>query len=182
MILKKKSTAIAVLALVFLAGTLFGTHRSLSHLRSQTQEAFYEGTDASGYGIATNLKLRVEYARNLCKIADGYGADTQLREVEAACSALENASDAGEKYNANVALSAAVTGLSDALASASLSEEDAGYRKELTADIASYEMRIDKLAASYNSEVRSFNNDIMAGIPAGPLGRLTGISLLEEYQ
>ena len=68
MILKKKSTAIAVLALVFLAGTLFGTHRSLSHLRSQTQEAFYEGTDASGYGIATNLKLRVEYARNLCMI------------------------------------------------------------------------------------------------------------------
>lgn len=61
-------------------------------------------------------------------------------------------------------------------------EEDEGYRKELTADIASYEMRIDKLAASYNSEVRSFNNDIMAGIPAGPLGRLTGISLLEEYQ
>jgi hypothetical protein len=179
--LKKRSTAVGVLVAVFLLGTLFGTHRSLSGIRKDTQEAFYVGVDDSGYGIQTNLKLRVEYARNLCKIASRYDAAEAQKAVEDACTALESAQTAEEKYAANNALTGAVTDLSDTLAAQSLSDEDEGYRKSLTADLSSYEMRIDKLATAYNTEVRTFNDDILGSIPGGMIGKLTGVRELEAY-
>jgi hypothetical protein len=179
--LKKRSTAVGVLVAVFLLGTLFGTHRSLSSIRKDTQEAFYVGVDDSGYGIQTNLKLRVEYARNLCKIASRYDAAEETQAVEDACTDLESAQTADEKYAANNALTGAVTDLSDTLAAQSLSDEDESYRKSLTADLSSYEMRIDKLATAYNTEVRTFNDDILGSIPGGVIGKLTGVRELEAY-
>jgi hypothetical protein len=180
-LLKQQSFAVGVLVAVFLLGTLFGTHRSLSSIRKDTQEAFYVGVDDSGYGIQTNLKLRVEYARNLCKIASRYDASAEQQAVEDACAALESAETADAKYAANNALTGAVTELSDTLAAQSLSEEDESYRKSLTTDLSSYEMRIDKLASAYNSAVRTFNDDILESVPGGMIGRLTGVTELEVY-
>lgn len=179
--MKKTGTAIAVLILVVILGTLFGTHRSLSSLRQDTAQAFYQGVDNSGYGISTNLDLRVEYARNLCKVGGRYSVSQQVTAVEDACAALENAETPEEKYDANNGLTSAVSDLSDALAGQSLSQEDAQLRKSLTTDLSSFEMRIDKLASAYNTEVRSFNEDILGGFPAGLLGGLLGIDDLEEY-
>ena len=63
----------------------------------------------------------------------------------------------------------------------SLSQTDEDYRKSLTADIASYEMRIDKLATAFNAEARTFNEDILGGFPAHFFGALTGVDEVEEY-
>ncbi len=180
-LLKKSGAAYTVLAVVVVFGALFGTWRSLTGLRKDTAEAFYVGVDDSGYGISTNLDLRVEYARNLCKIAADYDVTAEIDAVEAACTELEDAEDFDEKYDANNALTDAVDMLSLALQRQSLSQEDEGYRKSLTADIASYEMRIDKLATDFNAGVRQFNGDIMGGFPAGALGSVTGVKELEEY-
>ena len=89
--LKKRAAAGAVLAAVLIFGTLFGSYRSLSGLQKDAAGAFYVGVDDSGYGIATNLDLRVEYARNLCKIAADYDAAAEVQAVEQACTALEEA-------------------------------------------------------------------------------------------
>jgi hypothetical protein len=101
--------------------------------------------------------------------------------VEDACTALESAQTADDKYAANNALTGAVTDLSDTLAAQSLSDEDESYRKSLTADLSSYEMRIDKLATAYNTEVRTFNDDILGSVPGGMIGKLTGVRELEVY-
>jgi hypothetical protein len=177
--MKKRSTAWVVLALVLVLGTLFGTHRSLKSLQSQVTEAFYQGTDGSGYGISGNLALRVEYARNLCKIAGNYDVEAARQGVEDACTELEQAEDFHEKFQANQALTDAVDTLSRALEAQTLTEEDEGYRKSLTADLASYQMRIDKLASSFNAQVREYHSDI--GFPAGLIGALTGVGDVEEY-
>lgn len=179
--LKKRAVACTVLALVLVFGTLFGTHRSLTGLRKDAAEDFYVGADDSGYGIATNLDLRVEYARNLCKIAGGYDVALEIQVVEEACTALEDAADFGEKYDANNDLTDAVDTLSLALQKQSLSQEDEGYRKSLAADIASYEMKIDKLATEFNAGVRAFNGNVLGGFPAPCFGALTGVEKLEEY-
>lgn len=179
--MKKRGTAWVVLALVLVLGTVFGTWRSLSGLRHTAQENFYTGVDGSGYGISTNLDLRVEYARNLCKIAAKYDAAEATEAVESACLALEDAGDFSEKYDANNLLTGAVESLSQTLSGQTLTQEDEDYRKSLTADIASYEMKIDKLATPFNQEVRSFNQDALGSFPGGLLGRLTGIHELEEY-
>ncbi len=178
--MKKYSTAITVLVAVVVLGTLFGTHRSLSGLRKDAAEAFYQGADGSGYGISTNLDLRVEYARNFCKIAARYDAAAEISQVEAACEALEAADRFDDLYDANNRLTDAVNALSLQLEQQTLSESDERYRKSLTADLASYEMRIDKLASDFNAEVRSFNR-YLDSFPAGILGRLVGIGNLEEY-
>ena len=179
--LKKRGTACGVLAVVLLLGTLFGTWRSLTGLQRDTREYFYTGVDESGYGIATNLDLRVEYARNLCKIASKYDAGAETGAVESACAALEDAEGFAAKYDANNDLAGAVDALSLKLQDQALSQEDEDYRKSLTADIASYEMKIDKLATPFNQEVRSFNQDALGSFPGGILGRLTGVKELEEF-
>ena len=179
--LKKRGTAFGVLAVVLIFGTLFGTWRSLNGLRRDTLEYFYTGVDESGYGIATNLDLRVEYARNLCKIAEKYDATAETGAVQSACTALEDAEDFGAKYDANNDLAGAVEALSMKLAGQALSQEDESYRKSLTADISSYEMKIDKLATPFNQEVRSFNQDALGSFPGDILGRLTGVKELEEF-
>lgn len=179
--MKNRSVACGVLALVLVFGTVFGTWRSLTGLRRDASEAFYTGVDGSGYGIATNLDLRVEYARNLCKIAAKYDAAAEVQTVESACRALEDAADFSGKYDANNDLTGAVESLSQKLSGQALSQEDEDYRKSLTADIASYEMKIDKLATAFNQEVRSYNQDALGSFPGGILGRLTGVRELEEY-
>jgi hypothetical protein len=42
-------------------------------------------------------------------------------------------------------------------------------------------MRIDKLATAYNTEVRTFNDDILGSVPGGMIGKLTGVRELEVY-
>lgn len=179
--MKKRGTACAVLAVVLVFGTLFGSWRSLTVERGTCSEAFYVGVDNSGYGIATNLDLRVDYARNLCKIAADYDAAEATAAVEQACAELEAAEDFDQKYDANNALTDAVDTLSRKLQGLPQSQEDEDFRKELTADIASYEMKIDKLATDFNAGVRQFNGDVLGGFPAKFIGALTGIQELEEY-
>ncbi len=179
--MKKRGIAYTILALTLVFGTLFGSWRSLTAERRDATEAFYVGTDQSGYGIATNLDLRVEYARNLCKIAARYDASAETTAVEDACSALESAESFGDKYEANNTLTDAVDALDLTLQNLSLSQEDESYRKSLTADIASYEMKIDKLATDFNAEIRQFNDHILGGFPANIFGGLTGINEVEEY-
>ena len=179
--MKKRGTAYGVLAAVLVLGTLFGTFRSLTSERRSASEAFYVGVDGSGYGISTNLDLRVEYARNLCKIAARYDASAETEQVEQACSDLEAAEGFSEKYDANTALTDAVDTLDQKLQSLSLSQEDDEFRQSLTADIASYEMKIDKLATDFNAGARQFNDHVLGGFPAELFGALTGVEEVEEY-
>lgn len=179
--MKKPAAAWAVLAAILIFGTVFGSWRSLTGQRRAVTEAFYNGTDGSGYGIATNLDLRVEYARNLCKIAGDYDVAPQCQAVEKACRELETEEDFDDKYEANQALGAAVEALDRALQQKSLSQEDESFRKSLTADLSSYEMRIDKLASDFNSQARRFNQQVLGSFPAKLFGELTDVEEVEEY-
>ncbi len=179
--MKKPAAAWTVLAAVLIFGTVFGSWRSLTGQRKTVTEAFYRGVDDSGYGIATNLDLRVEYARNLCKIAGDYDAAAEIQEVEDACRELETEDEFDDKYEANQGLTAAVDALDRTLQRQNLSQEDEDYRKSLMADLASYEMRIDKLASSFNAQARNFNDHVLGGFPAKLFGALTDVEEVEEY-
>ena len=178
--LKKRGTAIVILIAVAVLGILFGTHRSLNHLRHEAREVSYQGAEGDGYGIDNKLHQRSDKAADLCKVAARYALESETEAVREAITALDSAKNAGEACEANRALTAAVDTLSAGLELAALSEEDAAYRVSLTADLTSYELQLERLAEDYNQKARAFNR-ILDSFPAGILARITGLHTLEEF-
>lgn len=180
--LKKRSTAMAILAAVLVLGTLFGTHRSLSGKQAEVVESFYHGTGGDDYGIQNKLEQRSDKAKNLVKIAANYDVEDARQAVNDACTELDQAKSAGDCYAANEALTEAAEVLSQALIQAGLTAEDENYRSGLMADLNSYQLQLERLAGDYNAEVREFNQDILGGFPAGLLGGITGIREVEAFE
>lgn len=179
--LKKRGTAVLILAAVLVLGTVFGTNRSLSQLRGKAENVFYEGMEHDGYGIQNKLEQRTDKAKNLCKLAAGYDVAGERDALLDAADALMDASNAEEKFWANAALTDAADALNAALQKCELSEEDQGYVNGIMADLASYELQLERLKEDYNTQVREFNDDVLGAFPANVLKALTGIHELEEF-
>ena len=179
--LKKRSTALIILVLVVIAGTLFGTHRSLSQARSQVAAIYLSGTENDGYGIDNKLDQRRDKANDLCKIAAKYDAEAEIAAVKEAISAINEAENASEACAADLALTEACDALDAKLQSLSLSEEDEGYRVSLMADLSSYSLQLQRLAADYNSAAADFNDNTLGIFPANLLGPLTGVREVEAF-
>ena len=180
-ILKKQSAAIAVMILMILAATLFGGHSSLAKLRGEAERVFAAGIDGDGIGIQNDLEERSAAAYNLVNIARKYlpETDASIQGVLTARDALSAAGSISDKYEADQALSDAVTDLKNKLDDVNLSEKDAPYPDRLYTNFLSRGETIshdpyNRLAAEFNAALTEF--------PASLLSKLTGVKSLELFR
>ncbi len=178
-LLKKPAVAAAIAAIVLVGGLFLGANRSAARVERGLETAFYEGVDGSGYGIGGLLADRVEYAGYLTKVAQQYGSlAPQVQEVTEACEALrETGQNPRALFEANAALTDAVTGLDLAMQDTAMTEQHDGYRAEYVTELTSYNQRIAHLATDYNAKVRE-SRQALGGFPVAQLtfGRYTGMS------
>lgn len=167
--LKKRSGAITVLILVVVLSTIFSAHRSLKAERAEIEAMLITGVNGKGIGINSDLEKRVDYSRNLVKIARDYPDLTeQCKDVSEACDALaKRDGGASQAYKLNKELTDAVETLY--LSMTGLTEKDEQYRQELYANILSRNDTITNEAAQYNKLALEFNNDILGTFPANIL-------------
>lgn len=167
--LKKRSGAIIVLILVMVLSTVFSAHRSLTKERAEIEAMLFTGVDGKGIGINSDIEKRVDYSRNLIKIARDYdGLEDACEAVADACDALTGRDGgAAEAYSLNKQLSDAVENLY--LSMTDLSEKDEQYRQELYTNILSRNDTITNEAAKYNKLALEFNNDTLGTFPANIL-------------
>lgn len=167
--LKKRSGAVTVLILVIVLSTLFSCHRSLTKKQDKIEAILTTGSDGSGIGINSDLEKRVDYSRNLVKVAQKYqGLDREITALSNACDALV-ARDGGaaEAYSLNEDLSDAAQDLYLAMEGL-LAEKDEEYRQSLYANILSRNDTISHEAAKYNEKALDFNS-ILHTFPANIL-------------
>ncbi|MCL2121860.1 MAG: LemA family protein [Clostridiales bacterium] len=167
--------------LMILAGTLIGSHNSLSAMRNTASAIFSLGARGDGIGIQGDLRERGNAAYNMVVIARKYlpEENTLIQNVLAAKEVLDTASSVREKAAANRELGTAVRDLYDVLDEMNLRPPDAGYPQSLYTDFRS---RGDTISHDpYNQAAAGFNQ-ILSGFPAGILGGLTGIRRLELFE
>ena len=82
-LLRKKAFAISAMAIMIIAGIMYGSYFSISRAHHGTEQAFYQG---EYYSIQDDLNRRMEYAQDMVYIAKQYNkqqADThQQADVE----------------------------------------------------------------------------------------------------
>lgn len=169
--LKKRSGAIVVLILVIVLSTVFSAHRSLKAERAEIESMLVTGVDGKGFGINGDIEKRVDYSRNLVKIARDYpDLDDECEAVADACDALtKRDGGASEAYTLNKQLSDTVENLYLSMSDLTLTEKDEQYRQELYANILSRNDTITNEAAKYNKLALEFNNDTLGTFPANIL-------------
>ncbi len=180
-ILKKQSTAIAVMILMIVAAALYGGHSSLSDLRDRAEQVFYLGEAGDGIGIRSDLQERADSAYNLVTVARRYlpETDESLQGVLLARQALDQAASVSEMAKADQALEEAVKDLLSKLEEVNLAEKDAPYPQRL---YDSFRSRGDTISHDpYNRHAAEFN-ETLSEFPANLFSRLTGVKELELFR
>lgn len=180
-LLYRKNIGILVMVLLMLFSALTGTHRGLSKLQGKAEAVFRLGEAGDGIGIQSDLNERLDLAYNLVTVGRKYlsAEDPLLTQVLGAREQLEQAQSPKAKYEANGALSLAVTDLYKELKGRSLSAVDAPYPDKLYAEFNS---RNDTISHDpYNQYASEFNETLKA-FPASVLSKLVFIGPLELFQ
>jgi len=180
-LVQRSSFASFIMILMILAGTLIGSHNSLSAMRNAASAIFSMGAQGDGIGIQGDLRERGNAAYNMVVIARKYLPEENqlIQNVLASKNALDTASSVREKATANRDLTTAVRDLYDVLNGMDLRSPDTGYPQSLYTDFRS---RGDTISHDpYNQAAAGFNQ-VLSGFPAGMLGGLTGIQRLELFE
>lgn len=173
--LKSPRLATVIMAIMIALAVILGSGRSLRALRADVEEIFWNGVSGDGIGVASDLSRNRDDAYNLLSVARGYAVDSAL------LSALENAvadfdaagSDIEALFDANTALTGAVTDLYEAMGRQSLSDRDESYRQSLYYNILA---RNDTMSRDgYNTAALEFNQ-LLDRFPASLLRRFTSVS------
>lgn len=168
---------------VILLSLAFGVHRSVAAEAKKVNTMFEKGTDGSGYGIAPDLRDRQEDAAYLTRLAERYdGLERETAAVTAAVQELSDARTAGEKFDANQKLEAAVTSLELAMKNAPLSESDSRFLAEAKADFDSRHRTVTREAAKYNEQVAKFEETVLHGLPVRLFGWVFGLPTVEAFE
>ena len=173
--------AAIVLAVVF--AMLFGVNKGVRSEYRKITEAYAEGLDQSGYGLAYYEARMDEHASNLCKIAtkSRYGDDfqTQTKAVSDAAYALAQAGQAGEKYDAIQDLIDAVDSLNLEMQDYALDPEDENLRAQEYHNFTDQFYKARNIAVDFNELVRRYNDQILGSFPASVLA--FGAPTAEEF-
>lgn len=153
--------------LCIVAGTAFGSYRSLTSAKSQVEQLFYEGVDQDGLGIQHDLEERINLAHNLITIANKYQLNSS--NLYAARQSLQEASAISQKYDANQALTDAAHELYRSMKDLTMATKDAEYRERIYADLQSRNSTIshdgyNAKAAALNQTFRQFPANILRGV------------------
>lgn len=186
-LLQNKTTAILIMIVMILAGTLIGSHNSLAKLSSKAENVFYSGINNDGLCIQSDLDKRSELARNLVTVASSYlpQDSAALTAVSSARDQLKNASSIKDKSDANKALDEAVFNLYSILEKDGITEKDElvnNFSKNPTRIYTDFRSFGDTIKHDkYNDYAKEFN-EVITGFPANILSRLTLIKPLELFK
>lgn len=175
-LLKNRTAAIIITAVVILLSTLLGSHRSLI---AAAYRYFIEGED--GYSIQRDLDTREGLANNLLVVAERYLLldDTMLLDLQDAITALQQANTISEKSAANQQLTAVTERMDLYLQEYPLSTADERYRINIRTDLASCNQTISH--NEYNQMALKYNTEVLGKFPANVLKQITGVPDLETF-
>lgn len=178
---RKRNVAWSITIIVIIVSTIIGAGSSLNKLREETMSIFYLGEEKDGAGIQHDLELIMGDCYNLTVVATRYmnEDDKLISAVRKNREALSSAKTPGEKYLHAQNLLRSVTELYIHLGDMQLSEKDNNFRRNLYANISSYNIIISR--STYNQHAREFNS-ILKSYPANILSFFASVSELELYE
>lgn len=186
-LLQNKPTAILIMIVMILAGTLIGSHNSLARLSNKAESVFYSGVNNDGLCIQSDLDKRSELARNLVAVSSSYllQDSTALTLVSSARDQLEAASTIQEKSEANKALEEAVFNLYSLLDKEGITKKEElinNFSKNPTRIYTDFRSFGDTINHDeYNDYAKEFN-EVLTGFPSNMLSKLTFIKPLELFK
>lgn len=179
--IKKRNIAIWITVGIVCFSILFGTRSSLTELRQDALEIFYQGEKRDGKGIDSDLEYMSDQCYNLTVVAGRYldPADKNITKVLDYREKLSEADAPGSKFREKESLLQAAMNLYDVLGGVELSEKDRYYRESFPVNIESRQRIISH--SSYNRKAQQFNL-CMEEFPAKILGRIVFVKPLELYE
>ncbi|QHQ59927.1 hypothetical protein Ana3638_03305 [Anaerocolumna sedimenticola] len=179
--LKSKKTAVIITSILVLISILYGSHHSLTKLRSEVKEVFFNGENASGKSINSDLEYISDECYNLTVVAGRYidKDDERIINILNSRELLEKADNPGRKFKTGKKLIEIATVLYNDLKVMELSERDRYYTESFPVNVRSRELIISH--NSYNDKAREFNR-ILKVFPANLLRRMTFVKTLELYE
>lgn len=176
---KEYTRAVAVLCAVVVAGTLFGSHRSLASERKTVENL--ASTQQNGGCLLSDLLSAGDTAANLATLGEKYfPGDEEVSALKATVAELRAADNLTDGSAALETLSTQTYALTERLRQAELSEKDASAVEGLYTDLlaAFHRMSYD----DYNAHAVAFNENLLGKFPANLLGGLTGIKNLPVFE
>ena len=176
---------VLLLAAAVVLASLLGVSRGVRSQYRRVVEAYAEGTDGSGYGVAYYGRGMDERAANLCKLAgkSQYGAFfSQIEAVEQARLAISSADTAGMLYEAVSTLTDAVDALNAELKDGSLTDADEQLRQSEYQSFQDQLFKLRNVAVDYNEVARAYNDKVLGSFPAGAMKNMLHLPEAEEYR
>jgi hypothetical protein len=163
--LNNKNIAVKITSFLILFSILLGAHFSLTKLRDEALQTFYNGENRDGKGIQSDLNYIADQCYNLTVVASRYldKDDKKILEVIQNRDLIEKANSPGDKYQAKEKLIKSSMILYDNLKSLDLSERDQYYNDSFPINIESRQLIISH--NSYNDNALEFNR-ILKKFPA----------------
>lgn len=180
--IESRRWSLRIMILMIIAAMLFGSHRTLAKMSSETTAIFYNGVDNDGYGIQSDLDRVIDSASKLISMAKLYAVGTDLTLVEEAGkaqSALYQASTISAKYSAYLELDNKISLLYYALDKYDLSQAHKVSKTTLYYDIAEVKEKIGHSA--YNTYADQFN-EVLDTFPANILSKATFVSKVDAFR
>lgn len=179
--LQNRKIAMGITCIMIFCSILFGAFHSLTRLRNQALDVFYQGENTSGKGIQADLEYMADACHNLTVVAGRYldKKNERVKEVKNNRDLFLEANTPGDKYKAMESLLNASKLLYEELGIKKLSERDQKYRNDFAVNIKSRQLIISH--SNYNERAVAFNN-CLKQFPANILSKVTFVKSLELYQ
>ncbi len=185
-ILKKRSTAAVISAVLMALFLVIGVGKSLRAAANDVSDAFYDGVydEEEKYtrpSISNLLEERIDASLGLISVASGYdGLEALTDALRTSRNALINAGSVHEKYEADMAMAADFDRLYSALSEKELTEKDSSAARDYGLTMSSTAALIDE--SGYNEAVSDFNSGTLEKFPTVLLWPLSGAEKPELFK
>lgn len=184
--LKKRGTAITILAAVTVISLFFGFWRSFQKASDNVEKLFYTGVYNSEQkykmpALESLLTDRYNAAGGMVATCSSYpeleGLTDELRNAK---NALYDASSIGEKYSANLSVESAYKALYEAFLKTDASSGDISAVEDYVSSLSGAQSAIE--SAGYNEKVDEFMSGAWSAFPARYLRGITGTTPPEYFR
>ncbi len=178
-ILKNKSVAAVICAVLIFLGIFMGVRRPIGNMKEDALVYFYG--DEEIIGIKQDLESKVETAYSLMSVAKKYIAedDKLISDLTKACEEVRESDSPKKAGKANAVMDNCYLSLKTALDGKNLSQKDADYNKSLLSQYNSSDMIISH--SEYNVLAGEVN-ETLSRFPANILSKIAFVGKMELYE
>lgn len=178
-ILKNKTVAVAVCAVLIFLGIFMGLRRPIGNMKEDALVHFYG--DEETIGIMQDLETKTETAYSLMSVAKKYISenDQLITDLTKACEEVKESDSPEEACKANAKMDECYGALKGRLDGMNLSEKDANYNYSLLSQYNSSDMIISH--SEYNVLAGEVN-DILSRFPTNILSKIAFVGKMELYE